>query len=50
MKRENIAYEKAYQFAIRIVKAYQHLTQEKREFVLSKHLELTNNDQLIIGH
>ncbi len=34
----NVVYEKAYQFAIRIVKAYQHLTQEKREFVLSKQL------------
>ena len=36
--KENIVYEKAYQFAIRIVKAYQHLTQGKREFVLSKQL------------
>ena len=32
--KNNIAYEKAYQFAIRIIKAYQYLTQEKREFVL----------------
>ena len=34
----NVAYEKAYQFAIRIIKAYQYLTQEKREFVLSNQL------------
>ncbi|MCJ7813703.1 four helix bundle protein [bacterium] len=36
--KKSIAYEKAYQFAIRIVNAYQHLTREKREFVLSKQL------------
>ena len=36
--KQNVVYEKAYQFAVRIVKAYQHLTQEKREFVLSKQL------------
>ncbi|WP_368506820.1 four helix bundle protein [Victivallis sp. Marseille-Q1083] len=28
--------EKSYQFALRVVKMYQHLTVEKREFVLSK--------------
>jgi four helix bundle protein len=31
-------YDKAYQFAIRIVNAYQHLYKEKKEFVLSKQL------------
>ena len=31
-------YDKAYQFAIRIVNAYKHLCQEKKEFVLSKQL------------
>ena len=31
-------YAKAYDFAIRIVNAYKHLTEEKREFVLSKQL------------
>ena len=36
--KENIVYNKAYQFAIRIVKAYQHLINEKKEFVLSKQL------------
>jgi hypothetical protein len=29
-------YDKAYQFAIRIVRAYKHLYDEKKEFVLSK--------------
>jgi len=36
--KENVVYEKAYQFAIRIVKAYQFLGDTKREFVLSKQL------------
>ena len=31
-------YDKAYQFAIRIVKAYQHLREEKKEYILSKQL------------
>jgi four helix bundle protein len=31
-------YNKAYQFAIGIVKAYKHLSSEKKEFVLSKQL------------
>jgi four helix bundle protein len=35
---KSIVYQKAYQFAIRIVKAYQYLSNEKREFVLSKQL------------
>ncbi|MEN9519023.1 MAG: hypothetical protein RLZZ381_1611 [Cyanobacteriota bacterium] len=34
----NVAYDKAYQFAIRIVKAYRYLCAEKSEFVLSKQL------------
>ena len=38
MTKENVAYEKAYQFAIRIVKSYQFLAKEKKEFVLSKQL------------
>ena len=37
-KKENIVYDKAFQFAIRIVKAYQHLTNEKKEVILSKQL------------
>ncbi|MDR3189507.1 MAG: four helix bundle protein [Prevotellaceae bacterium] len=38
MKSNNIVLEKSYAFAIRIVKCYQYLTDEKREFVLSKQL------------
>jgi hypothetical protein len=32
----SIAYDKAYQFAIRVVKAYRYLIEEKKEYVLSK--------------
>lgn len=38
MKKENIIYDKSYQFAIRIVKAFQHLTEKKKEYILSKQL------------
>jgi four helix bundle protein len=38
MKTDNNLYNKAYAFAIRIVKAYQYLNTEKKEFVLSKQL------------
>ena len=38
MQKENIVYEKAYKFAIRIVKAYQFLSKEKKEFIISKQL------------
>lgn len=34
----NVLYTKAYAFALRIVKAYQYLSGEKREFILSKQL------------
>ena len=36
--KDNVTYQKAYAFAVRIVKAYQFLSQEKKEFVLSKQL------------
>ncbi len=36
MKEENIIREKSFAFAIRIVKLYQYLCEEKKEFVLSK--------------
>ena len=36
MTKDNVTYIKAYKFAIRIVKAYQHLCEEKKEYVLSK--------------
>jgi len=38
MKQNNIVQEKSYQFAIRIVKLYKYLYEEKKEFVLSKQL------------
>ena len=38
MTKKNVAYEKSYQFAVRIVKSYQFFTKEKKEFVLSKQL------------
>ncbi len=34
--KKNIIKEKSYSFAIRIVKLYKHLSQEKKEFILSK--------------
>lgn len=36
MGKENIAATKSYEFALKAIKLYQHLTNEKREFVLSK--------------
>lgn len=36
--KNNVTYDKAYKFAIRVVKAYKYLVEEKREFVLSKQL------------
>ncbi|MDJ0678322.1 MAG: four helix bundle protein [Xenococcaceae cyanobacterium MO_167.B52] len=38
MNKDNVTYAKAYQFAIRIVNAYKYLSQEKKEFILSKQL------------
>jgi len=38
MKKENIVQSKSYNFAIRIVKVYKYLNEEKREFILSKQL------------
>jgi len=35
---KSVAYQKAYRFAIRVVKAYQYLTENKKEFILSKQL------------
>ena len=37
-KKENIVVEKSYKFAIRIIKMYQHIAGEKKEFVLSKQI------------
>lgn len=38
MTEDNVTYIKAYNFAIRIVKAYQFLCEEKKDYVLSKQL------------
>ncbi|HLM02746.1 MAG TPA: four helix bundle protein [Pyrinomonadaceae bacterium] len=34
--KENVLLEKSFAFAIRVVKAYKYLVEEKKEFVLSK--------------
>jgi four helix bundle protein len=34
--KDNVLYEKAYKFAVRVVKAYLYLSKERTEFVLSK--------------
>jgi len=36
--RENVVKSKSYSFAVRIVKAYQYLSKQQNEFVLSKQL------------
>lgn len=38
MKSDNTVQIKSYDFALRIVKVYKYLSQEKKEFVLSKQL------------
>ena len=38
MKKDNIVQIKSYAFAVRIVKVYQFLCEQKKEFVLSKQL------------
>ncbi|MBP0001294.1 MAG: four helix bundle protein [Cyanobacteria bacterium SID2] len=38
MIAKSLVYEKAFQFAVRIVNAYKYLCKEKNEFVLSKQL------------
>ncbi|MEM7548737.1 MAG: four helix bundle protein [Bacteroidota bacterium] len=34
--KENLIQEKSFVFAVRIIKMYQHLTSEKKEFILTK--------------
>lgn len=36
--KENILKTKSYEFSIQVVKLYQHLSQKKQEFILSKQL------------
>lgn len=38
MDKNNVTYDKAYKFALRIVNAYKYLIEEKKEFTLSKQL------------
>jgi four helix bundle protein len=38
MKTDNIIQQKSYAFAVRIVRVYQYLCEEKKEYVLSKQL------------
>ena len=38
MSKNSVAYDKAYQFAIRIIKAYKYLNEEYKEYILSKQL------------
>jgi four helix bundle protein len=38
MTADNVTYTKAYNFAVGIVKAYQYLCEEKKEYVLSKQM------------
>jgi four helix bundle protein len=38
LKSKSLVGDKAYIFALRMVKAYQYLTQEQREFILSKQM------------
>jgi len=38
MSKENVVYDKAYKFAIRIVKAFQYLSKEHHEYIISKQL------------
>jgi four helix bundle protein len=38
MSQGSIIQQKSYAFSVRIIRVYQHLAQEKREFILSKQL------------
>jgi four helix bundle protein len=38
LKSENVLQEKTYSFALRIIKAYKYLVDDKKEYVLSKQL------------
>ena len=38
MKQDNVVQIKSYAFAVRIIKVYKHLSEGKKEFVLSKQL------------
>ena len=36
MKKDNIIQEKSYGFALKIIKLHKYLSQEKKEYILSK--------------
>lgn len=38
MKEDNIILERSFEFAVRIVNAYKYLTNERKEFVMSKQM------------
>ena len=38
MKRENVLVEKSLSFAVRVVKLYKYLCEEKKEYVMSKQI------------
>jgi four helix bundle protein len=38
MKDENIVLDKSFKFAVRVVRLYQHLCKDQKEYVLSKQL------------
>jgi len=38
MKQENIILDKSFTFAVRIIKLYKYLCDEKKEYILSKQL------------
>ena len=38
MKKDNVIKEKSYKFALRMIKAYKFLTNEQKEFILSKQM------------
>lgn len=38
MMKENLVYEKAFKFSVRIVNLYKYLTSENKEFILSKQI------------
>jgi len=38
MGKENVVLNKSYAFAVKVVRLYQHLSTEKREFMLSKQM------------
>jgi four helix bundle protein len=43
MKSENVVQTKIYDFALKIIRIYKYLSQEKKEFVLSKQLLRSGN-------